>query len=436
MVGCKMDKLQDQTIETDLFAAAAGLLPGERGALSPLDECNGKQATQKTLQALKKKGLVAPSGDIEPVFRELLQDLLDPIHEFHIDVLNEERENSFSVYFKDMASLPISLNAGGELLAIARGVAFPELITEIESYFSIKKNLKSVFTIDSSLEHAWTLACLLDLSHHNHAGAKTTGGFSPAEIIQALKEFGDSSSWLWLNTLYSLTENQPEEKGNIEGSLDWLVKHGLSGKKGDRYLPAGEAAEITKQTGQPHLALNLTSAQKVNAIHIEMQKLIFFEGQNALIGMAYRTGDESVHWLKRSPQGLKEILEICTQEPKLLYQALDLNTEEIPSIPCPACGQLQDPAAKFCKDCGTAFMTGGKLETIPESVPGDKPQNAKETLRGKLSQKAAAEQDQAVEQKQPVKRKIRWWVILLIILGVILLGCLLVSLFVPITIRF
>jgi uncharacterized membrane protein YvbJ len=120
----------------------------------------------------------------------------------------------------------------------------------------------------------------------------------------------------------------------------------------------------------------------------------------------------------------------------LLYQALDLNTEEIPSIPCPACGQLQDPAAKFCKDCGTAFMTGGKLETIPESVPGDKPQNAKETLRGKLSQKAAAEQDQAVEQKQPVKRKIRWWVILLIILGVILLGCLLVSLFVPITIRF
>ncbi len=223
--------------------------------------------------------------------------------------------------------------------------------------------------MDFSLEHAWTLACLLDLSHHNHAGAKTTGGFSPAEIIQALKEFGDSSSWLWLNTLYSLTENQPEEKGNIEGSLDWLVKHGLSGKKGDRYLPAGEAAEITKQTGQPHLALNLTSAQKVNAIHIEMQKLIFFEGQNALIGMAYRTGEESVYWLKRSPQGLLEILKNLHAGTQIAVAGAGLNRGD-PKHPLPGCGQLQDPARNSAKICGTAFMTGGKLETIPEFVPG------------------------------------------------------------------
>ena len=431
-----MDRQQYQTIESELFTAAAGLLSGERGALSPLDEFNGKPSTQKTLQTLKKIGLLTSSGNVEPAFEGLLQALLNPVQEFRFDILNDEKESSFSVYFNDSTRPPTSLRASGDRLAITGDAAFPELIAEIEPYFSIKKSLKSVFTMEFSLEHAWTLACLLDLSRQNRVGVKTSGSISAAEIIQALEEFDNSSAWLWLNTLSTLTENQPEEKANIEGSLGWLVKHGLLLKKGDRYLPAGDAGEISRQVGQPLLALNLLSAQRVNAIHIETQKLIFFDGQNALIGMAYRTGEESVHWLKRSPQGLIEILKTCAQEPKLLYQALDLDTQEIPSIPCPACGNMQDASAKFCKDCGAAFMAGDKLEALPELAMEEIPQNAKEALRGRLSQKTSAYQEPEAAQSQPTRRKIRWWVILLILLGIILLVCLLVSLFVPITIRF
>ena len=195
-----MDRQQYQTIESELFTAAAGLLSGERGALSPLDEFNGKHSTQKTLQMLKKKGLLTSSGNVEPAFEGLLQALLNPVQEFRFDILNDEKESSFSVYFNDSTRPPTSLRASGDRLAITGDAAFPELIAEIEPYFSIKKSLKSVFTMEFSLEHAWTLACLLDLSRQNRVGVKTSGSISAAEIIQALEEFDNSSAWLWLNT--------------------------------------------------------------------------------------------------------------------------------------------------------------------------------------------------------------------------------------------
>lgn len=81
-------------------------------------------------------------------------------------------------------------------------------------------------------------------------------------------------------------------------------------------------------------------------------------------------------------------------------------------------------------------MAGDKLEALPELAMEEIPQNAKEALRGRLSQKTSAYQEPEAAQSQPTRRKIRWWVILLILLGIILLVCLLVSLFVPITIRF
>jgi hypothetical protein len=227
-----MNKSDSTIIENALFAAAAAMLPGERGALSPLEQFGGERLIKKAVQTLKKHGLITPSGNIKPEFQACLQELMDPIHLFNFDWLGREKEGRpFPSFFRELKSQPISLFATGDFLDISIGSAFTKIKSEIDQCLSIKRGAKSNFTMDIPQEHAWILAAALDLSREKQPDAKTPGGASAEEINKALEDFRDSPAWLWLNTLSILSENEPRGSLDIEDSLAWLVKHGWVTKK-------------------------------------------------------------------------------------------------------------------------------------------------------------------------------------------------------------
>jgi len=437
-----MKTLNPITIEPDLFAAAACMLPGERGALSPLEEFGGGKLTKKAVQTLKKKGLISAAGGIDDNFRQILDDLIDPVHLFSMDLLNEKQTSGYSVFFKDPESQPVSLHTTPENIEIQRDDVLLNAQKEIGEYLACKKPAKGDFALTVPLEYAWVLAAVLDLQSRKprktSTGAKAApAGLKSEEISKTLAQFDDSPAWPWLSMLSILAETDPGDDVDIEAGLAWLVKNGLLGKKTAGYLPAGAAGEISQQAAQPSAVLNLLTAQKITVLHIEYQKLACFGAENAVYGLAYRVGEESAHFIKRPLEDLLKVVEGCMQEPLPLYAVLGIRTEEILSIPCPACGVLQNPASKFCKDCGAAFAVADKLEAIPEYTPEAAPQSAKVALRGKLSQKSQEYAEvETVDRQAPAKKKRRWWLILLIIFAVILVGCLIASIFVPITIKF
>jgi hypothetical protein len=428
-----MNKTSSFTIEKDLFAAATALLPGERGALSPLGEFGGEPLSRKAIQGLKKTGLITSSGSIEADFQSAMLDLLNPIQVFSIDLMNRDREDNFAVYLKNLKSNPLGLQTSGNRLDVQTSNFFETIGKMMDGYFPIGQTDVSGKTLTIPVKHAWTLAAMLDLQRQNSQTAKSAKGFSRKQIAASLANFNESPAWLWLSTLSILSEAEPNNGVDIEGSLSWLLERNFLIKKGSGYLPAGETDEIGRLIRQPLAVLNILSAQKASAIHIDYQKLACFGADNAFCGLAYRVGEENAHLIQRPLADLFNSIKLCVENAVPLFTALDIEPREILSIPCPACGQLQNPASKFCKDCGEALSAGEDLDSITESTAAT---GTAGTLRDRLSQKTQDYLAREAAENVPSKKKPRWWLIPLIILGVIVLGCLIASLFVPITIRF
>ena len=174
-----MNKTSSFTIEKDLFAAATALLPGERGALSPLGEFGGEPLSRKAIQGLKKTGLITSSGSIEANFQSTMLDLLDPVQVFSIDLINRDREDSFVVYLKNPKSNPLSLQTSGNRLDVQTSNFFETVRKMMDGYFLIGQTVVSGKTLPIPIKHAWTLAAVLDLQHQNSQTAKSAKGVFP-----------------------------------------------------------------------------------------------------------------------------------------------------------------------------------------------------------------------------------------------------------------
>jgi hypothetical protein len=440
-----MNTMNQFDLKPDLLAAAACMLPGDRGALSPLEEFGVGKLTQKSIQSLKKTGLITTSGQLEERFQQTLDDLLDPLHLFSIDLLKEDGVVNYSQYSKTLQDNAIAIRTSADNLAIQPGEVFSDAMQDIGNHLLCNQSTGGEFTQILPLEYAWIFFAALDLDRQTQPTAKKSKAkenpkslvkaLEPSQIKKALTSFSDSQNWLWLSSLSIISGSSPDREIDIESGLSWLVKTGLLAEKSGNYQLTNDYTETNRNLLQSFSIMNLLSAQKLSVVQVENQKLVCISTNNSVYALAFREGEEFIQYMKLFPDTLLNAINCLLREPLLLFRAFDLKTAESPSITCPVCGEPQLLNSKFCSDCGASLSIMPTPEgTLPDTLQAQP--NAKGTVREKLSRGTPEPIEEPQEDIAPPKRKgVRWWLIVLILLILTLVLCRIFTFFNPITIR-